>query len=179
MTAVDNYTAVNEAWPASLPAITREEARRAARKLMRHFAKRESRWLRPIWISARPLSNGTARGWWRLVHDVSHRVFYLTNNRVARGHGGWHAELEFKMVRYVLEHGWLDGRLRSPEPTPPTLDERRARKLAHAERMLAQWERRQKIAETRVRFWKRLVRRRDREWVRAQPEAATTNGGQS
>ncbi len=153
----DNYAATNQAWPATLPPITRHEARRAARKLMRHFAKRETAWLRRCWISTRPLQRETPRGWWRLVHDVSHRVFRLTNRNIARSHGGWHAELELEMVRYVIEHGWLEGKLKPAERkrVPMSETERRDHRLEHARRMLAKWERKAKLSATKVKLWTR------------------------
>jgi hypothetical protein len=174
---LDRYDSVNAVWPATLPAITREEATRAARKLMDHFYQRRDgggrRWCRQVWISARPLSNGTARGWWRLVHDVSHRVFDLQNRKTFRGHSGWHAELELEMVRYVVEHGWLDGRLRTAEPAPLSVDERRVKKLAHAQRMLARWEKKSKTAAQRVKRWRGRVR----DYTRYIALASARNGG--
>jgi hypothetical protein len=159
----DAYAAVNGAWPGTtLPAITRDEAQRAAKRLMLHFSPnkvqaRRSRWCRRVWISTRPLPTGTGRGWWRLVHDVSHHVHRQALPHF-KDHGLAHADLERKMVGYVVAQGWLDGRLRPSVPSPMTLDERRARRLAHAGRMLALWERRAKAATGRVRRWRARVR---------------------
>lgn len=45
-----------------------------------------------------------------------------------------------------------------PAPRIPTVDERRAKRLAHAEAMLTAWEQRLKTAASRVRRWRGRVR---------------------
>lgn len=160
--AVDNYAPVNAAWPATLPAITAHEARIASHRLAVHFKGHIRRQPRRCWISARHLSNGTARGWWRLVHDVSHIIFVQTNRKVRRSHGGWHAELEQAMVRYVLDKGWLTGSLKPVKKPALTLDERRAKALSHAQAQVAKWERALRRAQGRLKTW----RRKERAWAR-------------
>lgn len=164
MTA-DVYAPVNRTWPAELPAITREEAQRAATKLRRHFYPREGgsaamanrAWVRRSWISTRPRANGVPMGWWRLVHDVSHRVFIVTHPKT-RPHGDNHARLEADMVAYVLAQGWLDGRLKTKPPVKRSRAERRAKDLADARAKVAAWTRKQTLAKTKVRAWTRKVR---------------------
>lgn len=166
------YDDVNATWPETLPPITRSEASRACRRLAVHFDGREAtrgaiyrytRTPRRCWISTKPLPRGVDRGWWRLVHDVSHLVFRRQNRHTVRGgHGGWHAELERKMVEHVLANGWLDGRLKTVKAPPLTVEEKRAARRAHAEQMLATWERRAKRATNKVRLWRARLRRAER-----------------
>lgn len=151
------YSAVNLLYPKPVPPCSRIEAGRAARRLMKHFAQCDSRWLRRCWITPEPTAN-LDRGWPRLVHDIAHRVFILKNRGIARHHGGWHAELELEIAQYVLAHGWLDGKLKPPATAAMPLDQRRARRLAHAQTMLATWERRAKIAQGRIRRWRGRVK---------------------
>lgn len=161
--AVDNYAPVNAAWPETLPPINTIEARRASRLLARHFGGQPKRWYpSPVWTTGRPLKSGSARGWWRLVHDVAHDVFEQTNRHTRRNHGGWHAELELAMVRYVLAKGWLAGSLKPIKKPALTLDERRAKALSHAQAQVAKWERALRRAQGRLKTW----RRKERAWAR-------------
>src|SRR5215510_11868328 len=94
--SADDYRGVALKLPAILPAITRQEAERAARRLYRRFGgvahmaviddgtggtvKRHAMKFRgPVrrcWISTRALpASQLNRGWARLIHDISHRIF--------------------------------------------------------------------------------------------------------
>jgi hypothetical protein len=59
-------------------------------------------------------------------------------------------------------YGWAEKfpMARKPVPVAPTLDDRRAERLAHAQAMLARWERRAKAANNKVRTWRGRVRAR-------------------
>jgi hypothetical protein len=46
-----------------------------------------------------------------------------------------------------------------PKPTAPAKDNIAAKKLAHAEKMLARWERREKLTRTKLRTWRGRVKR--------------------
>lgn len=160
--AHDVYAPVNAIWPTTLPAITREEARRAAKRLMRHFAKRDTAWLRRCWIALDPArASGLDRGWRRLVHDVSHRVYSLHRARgtgkLPRIHGGFHANLERDMAAYVLAQGWLDGRLK-PAPTAKRILTPND-KLAKIQAAIRRWESKRKRAETALKKLRAKERR--------------------
>jgi hypothetical protein len=152
------YDAVNKAWPDTLPAITREEARRAAKRLFRHFAKRDTRWLRRCWVSAKPTTSHL-RGWHRLVHDISHRIHSLHLPHFL-DHGGAHADLERKMVEYVLSKGWLAGTLK-PKVTPPRKPGPADKLAAHRE-ALKRWETKRKRAETAIKKLRLRIRRAEK-----------------
>lgn len=163
----DHYEEANTVWPAELPAITAQEAARAARKLTRHFGKRKSGRVRRCWVRLKPPFNILRRGWRRLVHDVSHRVYrYEFKKRAGFGeHGAQHALLELEMVKYVIEHGWLNGALRSePKPRP------KRDRAAHARAMLVRWQSKVRRARTAEKKWATKVRYYER---RAAPAPAT------
>lgn len=153
-----DYEAVNTIWPAETPPCTREEAARAARKLMRHFAHVKSRWCRRCWVRLKPPYNDLSRGWPRLVHDVSHRVHRLAQSWTVKDHSRTHAEIELEIARYVIDQGWLKGTLRSA-PKPAAKRDR----AAHARAMVKRWEARQKRAKTALAKWGRRVRYYERK----------------
>lgn len=159
-----NYDAmVNSRWPWPLPPLGREEARRAAARLVRHFGKRELAgghcdvpWsltrrnkARTVWTSARPTMNH-CRGWARLVHDISHLVFTY-RHPTFRPHDGGHAQLEAEIQDYVLTKGWLAGTLKPPQPKRLTTDQKRSNKLARCEQSLKRWDAKLRRAQNAVR----------------------------
>lgn len=158
-TLAPHYDAVNTSWDRStLPAITRDEAGRAARKLMRHFAHRKSRWCRRVWIS-RKETTGHHKGWGRLAHDVSHRV-YQYEYRAAMlpgGHSRTHAAIELSVIRYICDQGWLDGKLKPAPKKKPLVD-----RVAKTQVAIERWERKAKIAETYLKKYRARLRRLDR-----------------
>jgi hypothetical protein len=124
----NDYDPVNDLWPTVLPPITAQEADAARRALVKRFGVRDDacalqsrpmtdhRPVRRVWVSRKP-TGVMGRGWARLVHDVSHRVFKYR-------HPGWrthehgHAVLELEMAWYVLtQTDWLQGGLRAPPKT--------------------------------------------------------------
>lgn len=162
MTPGTTYDPVNALWPERLPAITAYEAKRAARKLARHFKGTIRYTPRRCWISAKPLGKGVPRGWWRLVHDVAHIIFAQQNPGSFHNHSGWHAELEMQMVAYVIGKGWLEGALKPVRKPAPTTDERRLTEYNHAVAQVLIWEARHRRAASRIKAWKR----RERELAR-------------
>ena len=76
-----------------------------------------------------------------------------------RLHTRHHADLEYDLIRYVVDKGWLDGKLRRPPKPKPTAADKRAARLVVAEKHLATWERKAKLAATKVKKWKLQVRR--------------------
>lgn len=160
------YAPVTATLPATLPPVTREEAERAARRLYRAFLKADTLGaggrvvkfggkVRRCWISSKQTS-GHYKGWGRLVHDVSHRVFEWRYPQL-KPHHGLHARLEAEMAQYVVAQGWLDGKLRPPVKPAPDAAQKRALKLARTEAAIERWQSKQRRAENAL---KKLKRRR-------------------
>lgn len=155
-TLAAHYDSVNGSWGRdALPPITREEAGRAARKLMRHFAHKKSHWLRRCWISPRA-TTGHHRGWGRLAHDVSHRVYDYEYRAAVLpgGHSRTHAAIELAVVQYIISHGWLDGALKPAEPKKPMPVDR----VAKTQAAIARWERKAKTAATYLKKYRARLR---------------------
>jgi len=133
-----------EAWPDPMPPLSTEEATKAARLLWRFVNDRFYREKYGVSRAAyykklgrkapkavdpkvkmtsgrrynRLLYRGfvlnPGRGWENMVHELSHDF----HNRVNRGkapHSVEHSYLEKAMVAYVLECGWLEGKLKPVE----------------------------------------------------------------
>lgn len=107
------YSAVDAVWASVVaPPITREEADAASRELCRIFGRKTGHDhqrcnvrpgpVRRCWITRHP-GSALHRGWARLAHDVSHRIFRYR-------HPGWrphhpqHAALELEIATYVAAH---------------------------------------------------------------------------
>jgi hypothetical protein len=136
------YDPVNGMWPKALPPCTRHEATLASRKLAKHFGIR-SRRVRACWVTRQ--ENSRHKGWWRIAHDLSHRWFTQTYPN-KRPHDPLHARYEAQVIAYILEKGWLDGRLkeRPKKKKPVTAETKHAMVLASIKR----WETKAKRAET-------------------------------
>jgi hypothetical protein len=163
------YKLVEAYLPATLPAITRDEAERAARRLFRAFGGvnlggpnmvRPARLryaVRRCWISTKP-TTGHHKGWGRLIHDVSHDI-HRVRHPTARAHDNGHHVIERELAMYVAARDWLAGGLKPPAPAKATPDDR----LAHLDALTARWETKAKRAATALRKLKRkraaLVRR--------------------
>lgn len=169
--SAERYDPVNSAWKRALPPLTRQEAGRAAAALLRKFGTRDSgsmskariehaSMVRRVWIANKAEDNSTYKGWPRLVHDVSHRVFrYRYPNKLP--HDALHARLELEVTEYVLASGWLDGKLAPKVKAKPTTEEKRAKRRANLETRLARWLTRQKRANTMVKKLGRQLRRKE------------------
>jgi len=173
------YRRVDDALPRVLPPLTAHEAERAARAIYRKFAKPDGRkkpfgartyyrrdWCgrtttakhRRCWLSTKPTA-GNDRGWGRLIHDCSHDIFRLTYpNR--NPHDPLHAPFEIDIARYVVERGWLDGKLKPKAKVKPTREQKRATDLARTEAAIARWTTKKKRAETAL---KKLATKRRRQ----------------
>jgi hypothetical protein len=173
------YRRVNAAWPATVPALTAEEATRAARRLYRFVTKRTWRGAvvvtsgrRYTWIRSGRLIVNPTRGWRHLVHELSH---VLESYAGTHGHTAAHARLEMRMVKEVVRRGWLGGKLATPvRPAAPmpSVDVRqsdaRAEKLARTLAAIDRWEKKQRRAENAL----RKLHRRRRGLERAVERAA-------
>jgi hypothetical protein len=77
---------------------------------------------------------------------------HACGNRLYPGepiHSPKHAYLERDMIKYVIEHGWLDGKLVvAPKPKPVKSKPGDAEKLARADAAVKRWTTKFKRAET-------------------------------
>lgn len=154
------YRRVNECWPENVPPMTAEEGTRAARRLYRFVTGKT--WTGPVKIVSGRRDSDIRRGvmfvsptgvrdrqtgrhaWDRLVHDLSHRL--APSAGVDGSHGGDHARLERRMVKEVVDRGWLDGALKSSAKPELSREEiiadERATALARVDVLIEGWERR-------------------------------------
>lgn len=162
------YAPVAASLPDRLPPISRLEAERAARGICRAFGKvalggpsqlypvRFTGTARRCWISPHE-TTGHYKGWGRLIHDLSHRIFER-RHPTFRPHDGGHATLEREIAEYVVRAGWLDGRLKSKQKPKP--DVRAVRYQRVCER-LDRWQAKLRRAQTAIRKLSRAKRRYD------------------
>ncbi len=190
----DYYARVNAAWPEQVPALTAEEAVRAAKRLWR-FATGS----RAVRVDVTSGNRRTARvggegpgkdwlrvnpdrGWHGLVHALSHWAAWAVPAKALgaahaheRGqHTKAHARLELRMVKQVVARGWLDGRLKdkAPAPAAPAAPQQKAdAAIEHARRMLAKATTRAKRAETIRKKWAKRLARAERKASSAVPPA--------
>lgn len=169
----ERYDAVNAMWSrVTLPPVTRIEAERAARRLYRHFGGlslggpnmlgpvRFNGEVRRCWIISRT-NAGLEKGWPRLVHDVSHRIFERRHPNF-RPHAGGHATLEREIAEFVVQSRWLEGTLKPRPPAKPTVSERRAKRIAQTEAAIARWQSKRRRADMAL----KKLSRRHRDLVR-------------
>lgn len=162
------YRAVNATWGISrweLPALDREEAVTAYRKLWK-VATRAVAEPGGIRFTSGNRNNiiraagGTCvinpdRGWWGLVHSISHYAHYRKHPR-ARDHDPLQANLERRLIEHVVEQGWLDGRLKRAVKAKAKPDVRAVR-AALVDTKIKTWESKKRRAETAL---KKLYRQR-------------------
>lgn len=160
-----HYQDVNHGWPAEVPACTRAEADRASRAIIRHFklpwslnGKPGTCRVRRCWIAVTPPYGNLNRGWRRLVHDWSHRIFRAHNRQHAstrnrRPHDPSHVRIEREVMEFVLARGFLAGKLKpvaKPKAKPTDAD-----KLAKIAAAQARWTTKLRRAETALRKLKK------------------------
>jgi len=171
------YTPVAASLPELLPPLTRAEAAKAAKRLIRKFGKYERvnggeegnpftvskravrvpSWSpRKCWVSPVP-TKGHGRGWGRLIHDVSHHIFEIIHPD-CRPHDDLHSAYETDIARYVAGTDWLAGGLLPKIKAPPSKEEKRLEKRAGLEQRLARWESKRRRADTAIRKLNRQLR---------------------
>lgn len=157
------YAEVNAAWPSPLPTLRREEAVKAAKRLIKFATGRRAprevkvtSGRRYTWVIRGVLVVNPSRGWKDLVHDLSHACHNMISTE--RPHSEEHAQLELKMVRWVIASGWLDGRLQPSEKPKPTAFDRLVAKHAKIEARIARWETKAKRAATALKKLKKQHR---------------------
>tara|TARA_Y100001938_G_C7944576_1_gene356083 strand:+ start:161 stop:766 length:606 start_codon:yes stop_codon:yes gene_type:complete len=170
------YGKVNRQFPKELPYITREEAFKAYKLLMSKFGKKKVRnlsntkWItkkliarrtrpRRCWIALTGDSSSLWKGWRRLVHDVSHRIYDFQNPNASRDHSQRQAEIELEIGQYVMDQGWLQGKLKPKAKPILTKDEKIAKKISNLEKLLSRWETKQKTAHTYIKKYKTKIKR--------------------
>jgi hypothetical protein len=158
------YKVANDLHALGYPAVTRVEAGKAAKILIRVFGKREDAsasretnmndvhfvgWLdardhgaRKCWASSKP-TRGNNTGWGRLIHDIGHMV-YRYRHPGNRPHGAGEEAIETHVAYYVrFQTDWLTGGLAEKPRQKP-------HKIPMLEERLANWEAKQRRAETAI-----------------------------
>tara|TARA_S200002703_G_scaffold150990_1_gene149881 strand:- start:2137 stop:2712 length:576 start_codon:yes stop_codon:yes gene_type:complete len=169
------YGQVNRMWPDNLPYLESDEALRAYKRLVNKFGKKETmhptlgwrkRKLHPgikkprkCWVCLSGDSSSLRRGWRRLVHDVSHRIYDWRFPKSNRHHDIAQARIEQEMSQFVIDSGWLDGKLKSKSKAKPTKDEKQNVKIISLEKLIKSWETKEKRAKTYINKYKTKLRR--------------------
>jgi len=176
------YGQVNRMWPDELPILEKIEAERAYKRLINKFGSKKIRYydkwinrklkvyrirkrgtktwkteVRKCWLSLNGDTNSLSKGWRRLVHDVSHYVydFRFPNSR---DHNIAQAKIEQEMAQFVIDSGWLEGKLKPIIKQPLTKDEKKSKKLLNYEKLLKKWESKMSLANTKVKIYKRRIK---------------------
>jgi len=179
------YGQVNRMFPKQLPILEKDEAERAYKKLITKFGTKQilpkysKVWItekmkvrktrkrftkvlktrvRKCWLSLNGDTNTLYKGWRRLVHDVSHYVhdFRFPNSS---NHDLAQAVIEKEMVNYVINQGWLEGKLKTKLKLKPTKDEKQNAKIISLEKLIKSWETKEKRAKTYIKKYKTKLRR--------------------
>ena len=170
------YGKVNRQFPKELPYITKEEAFKAYKLLMSKFGKKKVRnlsntkWItkkliagrtrpRRCWIALSGNPSLLSKGWRRLVHDVSHRIYYFQYPNDRGNHSLKQAEIELELGQYVMDQGWLEGKLKPKAKPIITKEEKVAKKISNLQKLLSRWETKQKTAHTYIKKYKTKIKR--------------------
>jgi hypothetical protein len=148
------YVKVNGSWPTTLPPMTGQEAKSAAKRLYRLAMGRPFKGPirvasgnRHTWLRYGEMIVNPDQGWDRFVHDLSH-YFFRRLHPALRPHDWRHAHLERQLIETVVSKGWLKGKLRrEPKPKPDIRLVRHQRVLVR----IKAWERKLKRAQTALR----------------------------
>ena len=179
------YGQVNRMFPKQLPILEKDEAERAYKKLIAKFGTKQvwseysNKWItkkmkvrrirkfgektfktevRKCWLSLNGDTNTLHKGWRRLVHDVSH---YVHDFRFpdSSNHDLAQAVIEKEMVNYVINQGWLEGKLKTKLKPKLTKDEKQNAKIISLEKLIKSWETKEKRAKTYIKKYKTKLRR--------------------
>jgi len=177
MNISDWYERVNAQWPAEVPALTAEEAVKAAKSLylcamgqrfegeVKITSGNRYSWIRRNVMFVNPDRRETIGGGWAaLIHDLSHYAHRHVNPGV-KPHSREHARLELKMVKHVLASGWLEGKLKplsKVEPPAPSKDDERVKRYERVLASIRRWETKAKRAETYLKKLNRSKRMLER-----------------
>jgi hypothetical protein len=196
------YQSVDAAWPNGrdkLPPLEQQEAISAVKHLWRVGTgvpvsnRRSYLWRRKFKITPGRRYTGIRggvycvnpdRGWWHLVHDVSHSIhldlLYATQPG-KRPHDATQAYLERRLIDHVVSHGWLDGKLRrdrKPKPNRNIQDVRHERVIAR----IKLWRTKQRRVETALKklakqkaYYESQQQRKNREKVHGKDSESATD----
>lgn len=162
VTRTEWYDRVNAAWPADIPALTADEALKAARKLYRFsmgstFGGKVvlTTGNRYTWVRNYELRVNAARreyvdgkwvqGWIALIHDLSHYAHSRLNPNL-KPHCGAQARIEISMIKEVIKRGWLNGTLKTEAKIAKAAPDMRNVRYERICQRIESWERREKRA---------------------------------
>ena len=166
----EKYQSVNNLWKdIKVPFITRVEAEKAKNLLIKKFGAK--RFMPPNKSAMRPRnyrvykpyiclsgqSDQLWKGWRRLIHSLSHKVYWNRYPHRHFNHSIKQAELEFEMCQFVISSGWLEGGLK-PKVVVLTKEEKRQKKLDHYQKLINRWQTKMKLATTFIRKYNKKVK---------------------
>ena len=165
----DKYDSmINSKWPEGMKPPSPKEAITGAKRLYRFAMKRPRKGEvkltsgnRYTWISGRvmlvnPNRNSwhtTDGGWREIVHSLSHVCNYWLNPK-DRPHSHRQLRLEASMCQYVLEHGFLEGKLKRKSKPKPTKLEQHQVELEKVDAIIKKWESKKRRANTALKKWR-------------------------
>ena len=180
------YGQVNRMFPKQLPILEKDEAKRVYKKLIAKFGTKKvwseyysGQWItkkmkvrqtrkrgtktwktrvRKCWLSLNGDTNTLSKGWRRLVHDVSHYVhdFRFPNSS---NHDVAQAVIEKQMADYVINQGWLDGKLKTKLKPKLNKDEKHIIKTKNLIKLIKSWETKEKRAKTYIKKYRLKLKR--------------------
>jgi len=170
------YGQVNRMWPDNLPYLESDEALRAYKRLLNKFGKMETyskirekfvkrklhagrKKPRRCWICLSGNSNTLSKGWRRLIHDVSHMIYDWRFPKSSRDHNIAQAKIEQEMAQYVINSGWLNGKLKSKPKAKLTKDEKQIVKVNNYIKLIKSWETKEQRAKTYIKKYKLKLKR--------------------
>ena len=171
------YKKANTILSEKLPYISKAEAIRAYKKLVRKFGVKEkvhplrNEWVkvkmpyevyayepRQVWVCLSGNSSGLGRGWRRLIHDVAHKVFRWRSPGLP-DHCTFQADLETEMVQYVNNSGWLNGTLKEKPKVKLSSDQKISLKIKRLQGNIKLWETKVKRANTYLKNYQKKLKR--------------------
>jgi hypothetical protein len=63
------------------------------------------------------------------------------------------------MAQFVIDSGWLEGKLKSKPKTKPTKDEKQNAKIINLEKLIKSWETKEQRAKTYIKKYKTKLKR--------------------
>ena len=170
---------INSKWPKGMKPPSPKEAITGAKRLYRFAMGRPWKgevkltsgnrhtWIRGRVMLVNPHRQISFSGWPEIVHSLSHYCNYRLNPK-ERSHGNGQLRLEANMARYVLEHGFLEGKLKRKSKPEPTKLEQHQVELEKVDAIIKKWESKERRAHTALKKW-----RAKRYRMRKNPPAFT------